>query len=141
MRLSSVSPIPSGIGRPGQALNPVAGRYSGQDASPLVAPRMTFRLSNAHLRRVGEMSIPSRSKTHSAPSPVTSSAFIPISSSEAIDAEACDMAQPWPWKRRSVIVPSSPVIRCTPSSSPQRGLWSWCSRSWGSSVPKFRGFL
>ena len=34
------------------------GRYSGQDASPVVAPRMTFRLSSAHLRRVGEMSIP-----------------------------------------------------------------------------------
>ena len=32
---------------------------SGQVASPPAAPRITFRLSSAHLRRVGEMAIPS----------------------------------------------------------------------------------
>ncbi len=32
---------------------------SGHEASPPAAPRITFRLSSAHLRRVGEMSIPS----------------------------------------------------------------------------------
>ena len=32
---------------------------------------------------------------------------MPINSSEAIDAEACEIAQPWPWKRRSATLPSS----------------------------------
>ena len=98
-------------------------RASGQDASPVVAPRMTFRFSSAHLRRVGEISMPSRSITQSASSSPTSSTVMPISSSEAIDAAACEIAQPWPWKRRSAILPSSTTM-CTPSSSPQSGLWS-----------------
>jgi SAM-dependent methyltransferase len=33
--------------------------YSGQEGSPVVAPRMTLRGSSAHLRRVGEISMPS----------------------------------------------------------------------------------
>ena len=49
------------------------GPYSGQEASPVVAPRMTFRDSSAHLRRVGEISMPSWSITQSAPEPATSS--------------------------------------------------------------------
>ena len=43
------------------------GPYSGQLASPVVAPRITFSDSSAHLRRVGEMSMPSCSITQSAP--------------------------------------------------------------------------
>ena len=69
-----------------------------------------------------------------------SSTGIPISSSEVIEAAACEIAQPWPWKRRSLILPSSTTM-CTPSSSPQSGLWSWKSRSCSGSSPKFRGFL
>ena len=30
---------------------------------------------------------------------------MPISSSEAIEAAACEIAQPWPWKRRSAMRP------------------------------------
>ena len=48
---------------------------------------------------------------------------MPISSSEAIDAAACEIAQPWPWKRRSSMRPSLTRM-CTPSSSPQSGLCS-----------------
>src|SRR5215212_2376481 len=114
--------------------------YSGHDGSPVVAPRITLRLSSAHLRRVGEMSMPSCSMAQSASSLLTSSTRIPISSSELIDAAAWEIAQPWPWKRSSDTLPSS-TTTCTPSSSPQSGLWSWNSRSCGSSSPKFRGFL
>ena len=81
--------------------------YSGQDASSVVAPRITFKLSSAHLRRVGEMSMPSRSMIQSAPSSATSLTSMPISSSLAIEADACEIAQPWPWNRRSAIWPSS----------------------------------
>ena len=37
----------------------LAAAYSGQDGSPVAAPRMTFSGSSAHLRRVGEISMPS----------------------------------------------------------------------------------
>ena len=57
-----------------------------------------------------------------------------------IDAAACEIAQPWPWKRSSFTRPSSTTM-CTPSSSPQSGLWSCHWRSCSSSSPKFRGFL
>ena len=53
---------------------------------------------------------------------------------------ACEIAQPWPWKRRSSMR-SSLTRMCTPSSSPHRGLCSSASRSWGSSAPKLRGRL
>jgi hypothetical protein len=42
------------------------------------------------------MSMPSRSIIQSAESVGSSSTDIPISSSEAIDAAACEIAQPWP---------------------------------------------
>ena len=58
-----------------------------------------------------------------------------------LEAEACEIAQPWPEKRTSEIVSSSPTFSCTFSSSPQRGLLSSNSRSGCSSVPKFRGCL
>ena len=55
---------------------------------------------------------------------------MPLSSSEAIDAEAWEIAQPWPWKRRSSMR-SSLTRMCTPSSSPHSGLCSSASRSCG----------
>jgi len=84
---------------------------SGHDESPLVAPRMTLRLNSAHLRRVGETGIPSWSSIHSAPSEGISATGFPINSSEEIDAAACEIAQPCPWKRRSAIRPSSSTTR------------------------------
>ena len=68
---------------------------------------MTLSESSAHLRRVGEMSIPSRSISQSALSSGSSSTRLPISSSETIEAAAWEIAQPWPWKRRSATLPSS----------------------------------
>jgi hypothetical protein len=60
----------------------------------VVAPRRTFSPNSAHLRRVGEISIPSWSITHSAPSCSISSTGMPISSSDAMEAAACEIAQP-----------------------------------------------
>ena len=51
--------------------------------------------------------MPSRSSIQPASSVAASSISIPISSSEAIEAAACEIAQPWPWKRRSAIRPSA----------------------------------
>src|SRR5215211_2071136 len=133
-------PDQSGFGGNHSRVRAEPRRYSGQEGSPVVAPRITLSDSRAHFRRVGEMSIPSWSMTQSASNLSTSSTVSPISSSDVIDAAACEIAQPWPWNRSSAIRPSS-TTTCTPSSSPQRGLWSWNSRSCGSSVPKFRGFL
>ena len=85
--------------------------------------------------------MPSRSIIQSAPSAATSSTFMPMNSSEAIEAVAWEIAQPWPWKREvgdpAVLVDE----QVDPSSSPQSGLTSCPSRSWGSSSPKLRGFL
>ena len=71
--------------------------------------------------RVAEIGIPSRSRIQSASSSPTALTSIPTYSSEAIDAAAWEIAQPWPWKRRSAILPSSTRM-CTPSSSPHSGL-------------------
>ena len=52
---------------------------------------------------------------------------MPITSSEAIDAAACEIAQPWPENAMSAIRPSSSTRSCTLSSSPQSGLLSSAS--------------
>ena len=72
--------------------------------------------------------------------PDRSSTGMPTSSSEAIEAEACEIAQPWPEKRTSA-TRSSSTLSWTFSSSPQSGLLSSNSRSGSSSVPQFRGCL
>jgi hypothetical protein len=121
----------------------VLGGVSGSHATawPSPADLSTLSVSSAHFIRVAEMSIPSRSSTKSRSSRIRSSTGIPTTSSEAIDADACEIAQPWPEKRTSVMRPSSPTASCTFSSSPQSGLLSSNSRSGDSSSPKFRGCL
>ena len=59
----------------------------------------------------------------------SSSIGIPITSSEAIEALACEIAQPWPEKRTSSTRFSPSSLSWTFSSSPQSGLKSSNSRS------------
>ena len=54
----------------------------------------TFSDSSAHFIRVAEMSIPSRSSTNDRSSASSSEIFIPLTSSEAIEAAAWEIAQP-----------------------------------------------
>jgi len=54
---------------------------------------------------------------------------MPLTSSEAIEAAACEIAQPCPEKRRSATRRSPSSAICTRSSSPQSGLLSSNSRS------------
>ena len=61
---------------------------------------------------------------------------MPISSSEAIEAEACEIAQPWPEKATSATVLSSPSLIWTFSSSPHSGFVSKNSMSGSSSSPQ-----
>ena len=79
-------------------------------AWPSPADLSTFSVSSAHFMRVAEMSIPSRSSTKSRSSRIRSSTGMPTSSSDAIDADACEIAQPWPEKRTSAMRPSSPTL-------------------------------
>ena len=97
--------------------------------APRPARLSTLRLSSAHFMRVAEMSIPSSRRTNERSSRSSSSTFMPLTSSEAIDAAAWLIAQPWPLKRTSSTVPSSPTRSITRSSSPQSGLVSSNSRS------------
>ena len=60
---------------------------------------------------------------------------MPITSSEAIEAEACEIAQPWPEKRMSSTLPSE-IFSWTFSSSPHSGLRSSASRSASGSSPQ-----
>ena len=107
----------------------LAGVSVSQPAAwPSPALLSTFRLSSAHFMRVAEMSIPSRSSTNSRSSSSSSPTGIPITSSEAIEADACEIAQPWPEKRTSATL-SSTTRSWTFSSSPQSGLKSSNSRS------------
>ena len=57
-----------------------------------------------------------------------------------LQADACEIAQPWPWKRRSSMRSPSSLI-WTPISSPHSGLTSSNSASGWDKSPKFRGFL
>ena len=83
----------------------VAGSQS--TAAPSPALLRTFSDSSAHFMRVAEMSMPSRSRTNERSSAARSSTLMPLTSSEAIDAAAWLIAQPWPSKRRSSTVLSS----------------------------------
>src|SRR4051794_22695093 len=105
----------------------VAGSQSTDPPSPALL--RTFSDSSAHFIRVAEMSIPSRSRTNERSSLTTSSTFIPLTSSDAIDAAAWLIAQPWPSKRTSCTMPSASTRSMTLSSSPQSGLLSSNSRS------------
>ena len=87
------------------------------------------------------MSIPSRSSTNERSSFSRSSTFMPTTSSEAIEAAAWLIAQPWPSKRISSTVPSPPTRSMTFSSSPQSGLKSSNSRSGDSISPQLWGRL
>ena len=98
----------------------------------MVAPRMTLSDSSAHLRRVGEISMPSWSITQSAPR-----------LGDLLDRHADQLLggdRRGSLRDRAALaveaqvgdLPSSTTM-CTPSSSPQSGLWSWNSRSCGSS--------
>ena len=102
----------------------------GQLPSPVSAWRTTFSEQQRALaarRRDGDPEQRrASSRRRAAPASSTS---MPISSSEAIEAAACEIAQPWPWKRRSAMRPSATAI-CTPSSSPHSGLTSCASWSW-----------
>ena len=104
---------------------------SGSQATawPRPAHLMTFSDSSAHLMRVAEMSIPSRSSTNSRSSLSSFVDRIPISSSEAIEAAAWEIAQPWPENATSATLPSSSTLIWTFSSSPHSGLVSKNSRS------------
>ena len=66
---------------------------------------MTLRESSAHFMRVAEMSMPEEVQDER---PVELDAArrraMPTSSSEAIEADACEIAQPWPSKRTSSTV-------------------------------------
>ena len=55
--------------------------------------------------------MPSRSRTKSRSSSSSSSTVMPLTSSEASDADAWEIAQPWPEKRTSSIVPSAPTLQ------------------------------
>ena len=70
-------------------------------ACPSDALLSTLRESSAHFRRVAEISMPRRSSTKLRSSLSRSSIGMPMTSSEAIDADACEIAQPWPEKRTS----------------------------------------
>ena len=72
---------------------------------------------------------------------MSSSIVMPLISSEVIEADAWLIAQPWPEKRRSSILPSSVVRISTVSSSPQSGLESLKVRSCGSRWPQLCGRL
>ena len=86
--------------------------------------------------RVAEISIPSRSRTNVAVQRAAARRpCMPLTSSEAIDAAAWLIAQPWPEKRTSsiaaVVVDAQHLTR---SSSPHSGLVSSNSRSGSSST-------
>ena len=98
-------------------------------AWPSPADLSTFSESRAHFMRVAEMSIPSRSSTKSRSRRRRSSTGMPMTSSEAIEADAWEIAQPWPEKRTAATRPSSSSLSWTFSSSPQSGLLSSNSRS------------
>ena len=68
-------------------------------AWPSPADLSTFSDSSAHFMRVAEMSIPSRSSTKSRSRRRRSSTGMPSTSSDAMEADACEIAQPWPEKR------------------------------------------
>ena len=65
----------------------------------------------------------------------SSSTGMPLTSSEAIEAAACEIAQPCPEKRRSATRRSSSSAIWTRSSSPHSGLMSSNSRS-GTPAPR-----
>jgi hypothetical protein len=91
--------------------------------------------------RVAEMSMPSSSSTNCLSSFSRSSTDIPTISSDTIEADACEIAQPCPEKAMSVTRRSSSTFSCTRSSSPQSGFVSSNSRSASSSSPKLCGCL
>src|SRR6476660_6446012 len=72
----------------------VAGSQS--TAPPRLALLSTLSDSSAHFMRVAEMSMPSRSRTNERSRRRMSSTFMPLTSSEAIEAAAWLIAQPWP---------------------------------------------
>src|SRR5262249_761826 len=108
---------------------------------PSEAPFTTLSDSSAHFRRVAEMSIPSSSRMNSLSSRNSSSTDFPTSSSDSIDADACEIAQPCPENATSSTFPSSPTLNWTLSSSPHSGLTSSNSRSAFSSSPQWWGRL
>ena len=61
---------------------------------------------------------------------------MPTTSSEAIDAAAWEIAQPWPEKRDVADHAVASTFSCTFSSSPHSGLESKNSRSGSSSSPQ-----
>ncbi len=99
-----------GVRNPSVAVRILAPRFrrrraacpvSQSAAAPRPALLSTLRDSSAHFMRVAEMSIPSSSRMNVRSRRSRSSTFMPLTSSEAIDAEAWLIAQPWPLKRTS----------------------------------------
>jgi hypothetical protein len=64
---------------------------------------------------------------------------LPRTTSVIIDAEAVEMAQPWPSNAASSITPSSLTFRYTVIMSPQSGLLPRASRLAPSGWRRFRG--
>ena len=71
----------------------------------------------------------------------SSATGMPTISSEAMLADACEIAQPWPSKRIDATRSSSPTFSITLSWSPQSGLWSSAVRSGASIGPQLWGRL
>ena len=80
---------------------------SQSTAWPSAAPFSTLSESSAHFIRVAEMSIPNRSRMNLRSRRSKSSDPIPLTSSEAIEAAACEIAHPWPENRTSAILPAA----------------------------------
>src|SRR3954451_13860044 len=114
---------------------------SQSTAPPRPADFRTFSDSSAHFMRVAEMSIPRKSSMNERSSFSRSATGMPLTSSEAIDAAAWLIAQPWPSNRMSSIVPPSSTRSITRSSSPHSGFVSSNSRSGESIGPQLWGRL
>src|SRR5205807_8195529 len=105
-----------------------------QSPSPQAPTLSTFSDSSAHLTLAGEIEMPRSSKTSSLLILRASSRLLPLIRSVSSEADACEMAQPRPWKRTSSIWPSL-TLSSMPTTSPQRGLSSSCESVGASSRP------
>src|SRR5574341_2197257 len=104
-------------------------------SSPYAPALRTLSASSAHFRRVGPSWMPSISRMSSLLICFTSSNVLPMIDSVSIEAEACEMAHPFPLNATSFtrwFSSSRTSIRMT---SPHSGLSSSYEKSCGSSVP------
>src|SRR5438477_5766665 len=95
----------------------------GHAVRPHAAPFNALSPNSAHFTRAGLMGMPRFASTWSRSIAFTSSSVFPFTSSVRIDADACEIAQPFPMKRTSSTCPSL-TRSCIVSSSPHSGFES-----------------